>query len=320
MRRFLLVSLGLCLAVLGIINSGFAAVLTVQPGGILPVYSTIEAALAAANPAGGDIIKVMPGTYNPPAGGYAVNIPVQIVSQQGPDKTIIKTTASSDYGFIINHSNITISGFNIKPPFNTMPDDLVCGILLGGDPDWTPAATPITGVKITKCIVELFSVGINIRNAHGTVITNNTVRYNTLHLGGFFWQGTGILLFINKVFDITNTEISHNLIYDNQYYGVMLDDVSGGVVSFDGTKITSNTFYNNGSNDINLPSNWNSSAIRIDKASGTITITNNKFLTINGANYTSIDSAAGTVIVRSGNHSFSTLKGILTGGSVSIDP
>jgi hypothetical protein len=321
MKKFWWISLIAVLTGLFWGNTGFAATLIVQLGGIPPTFPSIEAAILAANPAGGDIIKVMPGTYTAPNfGGYKVNIPVQIVSQQGPDKTIIEPYATTEHGFTVSADNVTISGFTIHNHYGDVPAGGACGIIIGGT-DFTvaPPVTPLDGVKVTNCVVEFFSFGIIIMNANGTQLTKNTVRKNT---------ASGILIKTDNFagppgadYNILNTVISQNTICENYNLGLWLLDPSLSGASFDGTQVLSNTFYNNGSSDTSAPSNKNSKAMQIRGVTGTINIKSNKFLKLSDVVVDPIDVVAGSpVLVRSGNRAFNKLKGSVGGTSAGIDP
>lgn len=314
------------MAMLLSVSMAWAATLTVNKpggGGVPPDYTTIEAAIAAAG-ATGDTIMVYPGDYNLPVGnGYLVDKSVIIKSQKGANATKIIATADG-YGFRVIADNVTISGFTIKPAVGVVIGFFRPGILVGGTSFADPVATALTGVVITKCIVEYFSNGIMILKANGTNVNNNTTRYNTdyaifLYSRDFAPPNPGF-----SDYDILNTEISHNQIYENQYYGIGLMDANGYGASFNGTVVTTNTFYRNGSQDYTAPANWNQMGIYIgiNGAVGTITINNNKFLRLSDEvsfGYFDNNAGAGVTLVQSGNKAFKKLKGTLTGGATTID-
>jgi parallel beta-helix repeat protein len=316
------------MAVLLSVSMVSAATLTVNKpgaGGIPPDYATIQAAIAAANASGGDTIIVYPGDYNPPGGGYVVDRSVIIKGKNGAEKTRIICQNADDNGFIITANNVTISGFTIKM-YGAVANGNICGILVGGSAYFTPVAAALTGVVITKCVIEYFDTGIWILKANGTNINNNTTRYNAGY--GIFLYSRDFLPLNPGVpdYDIKNTQISHNQIYENQYYGVGIMDADGYGASFDGTKITANTFYRNGSLDYTFPCNWNSQAIYIGNAGavGTVEVTNNKFLKFTDITYWSWDyiendAGAGLTLVQSGNKAFNKLMWKLTGAATTFD-
>lgn len=316
------------ISVLFFVGMVSAATLTVNKpgaGGVPPDYATIQAAIAAANVLGGDTIIVYPGTYHPPAGGYVVGIPVIIKSQKGADYTKIICQNANDFGFIITANDVTISGFTIKM-YGAVANTNISGILVGGTDYAHPVPAPLTGVVITKCVIEYFDIGILITKANGTNINNNTTRYNTSY--GIFLYSRDFIPYNPGTpdYDILNTQISHNLIYENQTDGVGIMDADGYGASFDGTKITANTFYRNGSIDSSFPCNWNSQAIYIGNAGavGTVAVTNNKFLkftdiTFWGWDYIENDAGAGLTLVPSGNKAFNKLMWKLTGTATTFD-
>jgi parallel beta-helix repeat protein len=321
MKKLWWVSLVAILAVGLAASMVSAATLTVNKpgaGGVPPDYTNIEDAITAASALVIDTILVYPGTYHPPTGspgGYMVNKPVIIKSQQGADKTKIVTADNDDLGFIITANNVTISGFTIKPPYNTIVAVNTAGIVIGGTDLYTPVSTALTGVTVTKCVVEFFGLGcgIAVTKANGAHLTNNTLRHN--YYGVYLYSGNG------NHYDILNTEISQNQIYENDNYGVRLLDGDNFGVSFEGTHISSNTFYRNGADDTNAPCNWNRQGIHLRQTHGTIEIKNNKFLKLGDtATYGYIYEDSGSpIIVRSGNKAFNKMTGHLTGGATTID-
>lgn len=116
-------------------------------------YPTIQAAIDAANPAGGDVIQVAPGThYAPGAGGASVafiNKPLTLVSTAGPAATIIDGNSEGEHYYVVDikASNVVLDGFTITNPiYNSTAD--VSGVLIG-----MQGGRP-TNVRITNCIIR----------------------------------------------------------------------------------------------------------------------------------------------------------------------
>lgn len=283
----------------------------------------IQTAIGVAND--NDTILVEPNTYTVPAAGYLVDKALTIKGQKGADFTILETTGTNGTVFKIKANNVTVSGFTMRPPYGTDLSGAWLGaIFVGGVYFTAPGGAPVTGVTITKCIIEFFPFGIVVLNADGAQITKNTIRYcpNQFGVGGI-----GIRMVVrdgdsDSVMDyaITNTLIQSNIIHDNGSWGIYVENEAPAVASnLGGTKIMANTLYKNNSGDITIPPyNYNGKGIHIDDVLGVIEVTNNKFLALVN-NQDPIEVGPGAPgVVRSGNKTYPSLKGALTGGSVDI--
>lgn len=308
MRKFGIIIMVVMLLGLGNAGLGYASTITVPTD-----FSTIEAAITAA--ADGDTIMVMAGTYNPPAGGYTVNKALNIKGQSGALKTFIETVNTSDHGFKITKSNVTIDGFTVHPPAGMVTAGASAGIIIGGTSWGTAVGSPVNNVKVQNCIVEFFDFGIVILNAAGALVQKNTVRYQT---DAHSW-GAGIFLYINGVYDITNAKITNNAVHDNGNSGIYLYDPSA-ARTFEGTIISSNTLFNNFSDDYSLaPGNNNLAAINIRDANGAIHVSSNKILALSpAASFQPINISNSPGVVKSNNHLSPGLKFTLSGTATLI--
>jgi nitrous oxidase accessory protein NosD len=227
--------------------------------------TTIQGAIDAVATHDGDTINVAAGTYNETV---TVNKHLTIKGHSVND-TFVNAPTSANHGFIIIAPDVNLSGFTIRGG----TDGATSGIIVGGT-SWTDGTDyGVTGVVIQKCILERSCVGIMVSRSTGTKILNNTIRYCTEMSGSGF---PAIYLYSYTGFGITDTVISHNVIYDNDSYGIGV--YGNSTYSLAGLQITNNTLYNNGADDLTAPSNNNSDAMFFNNCTGPINVSNNKIL------------------------------------------
>jgi len=187
--------------------------LSIKPasGSIIKVplnYKTIQAAINAANPAGGDTIQVAAGTYPE---HIVVN---KSVTLQGDKRLSIITGDGNTKMVAVNVSNVKITGFTIKDGGGWWK-----GIYV------EPLKVPytLTGINITDNTIINTNEGVFLSNCMGAVISNNTID-NTYY---------GV-----RFYDSDYNTIMNNKINRSRYYAV--DFYSGS----DNNKITSNEITN----------------------------------------------------------------------------
>jgi len=123
---------------------------TVGIGGDFP---DISAAVAAA--ADGDIINVMPGTY---PGNVTVDKSVSIRGLNGSDVTFVQTALTSQNGFAVIASDVTITGFTISGATLFQSSAVLIGGLFPGD----NSHPGVTDVTVSKCVLEKNCTGVYI--------------------------------------------------------------------------------------------------------------------------------------------------------------
>jgi parallel beta-helix repeat protein len=281
------VLLGISCLTVGI---GSAATWTVCSSGC--TSTTVQGAIDAVATSNGDTIKVSAGTYNETV---TVNKSLTIKGHSVND-TFIKGTAGD--GVLIIAPNVNLSNLNIR---GDSTGSWSCGILVGGA-DVTDAVNHnVSGVVIQKCIVERTAIGIYVWRSTGTKLMNNIVRYCPYNGG----KGMGIYVTSDGSFDILNTIITGNKIYDCDAYGII---VYAAGASCNGLLITNNTLYNNGAFDTVAPGNNNSSAFQFNNTLGTITVSNNKVLALSTSTDEFVVSGPVPGIVGANNKIYPNIK------------
>jgi len=120
---YLFVALALLLSLIPVMGVGTAAAATlcVNPGGTGGCYSSIQAAINAANPAGGDTINVAAGTYV-----ENVSIPKSVTLKGAQynanvsGRTAASASESTIQGLVtVNASDVNINGFTLTNPSQT---------------------------------------------------------------------------------------------------------------------------------------------------------------------------------------------------------
>jgi len=155
-------------------------------------FSTIQEAIKAASD--GDIIIVRDGVY---VENVDVLKSVSIISENGPDSTIVVANASYDSIFDIFSNNVTLVGFTIK----------------GASSD-AGVNIPflISGCNISNNVIIENLYGIHLVTASNNIINNNLITNNTF----------GIILEASSRGNV----ISNNLIKDN-VHGISLSESFG---------------------------------------------------------------------------------------------
>jgi hypothetical protein len=274
--KHLIVSLvGVVIAALVAAPIATAAELTVNPAGGA-MYTTIAAAVAAANPLGGDIILCAPGTYT---AGANLNKPVILRGAQwGVDARDGRPGASESViaagGFALNAVGITIDGFTftnmahrtIDTYFNADNFTMRNCILKGTQMNYQGGAIQFGGPETLHANGLLFEqnlVQVDCGPDGGPLfmllhaMDNGTIRNNKINGGDFcfgpFGARTGWLIEGNE-FDGDalgngpyygfgfNANLG-NVVIRNNYVHEML--VGIGQISVVGGSITNNTFDNN---------------------------------------------------------------------------
>jgi len=187
--------------------------LSIKPasGSIIRVpldYTTIQAAINAANPAGGDTILVAAGTYPE---HLVVNKPVTL---QGDKRLSIITGDGNTKMVAVSVSNVKIIGFTIQDGGGWWK-----GIYV--EPPTVPST--LTGINITDNTIINTNEGVFLSNCMGAVISSNTID-NTYY---------GV-----RFYDSDYNTIMNNIINRSRYYAV--DFYSGS----DNNKITNNAITN----------------------------------------------------------------------------
>ena len=249
-----------------------AATLTVGPGG----YSTIQAAIDAANPAGGDTVVVAAGTYSVSTGEvFPITVDRQVVllgARANADprpshggrtgaETIIDGGGTATRVLQISASGIELNGFTVTG--GTAGEDIVRGDGL--------ESAKLQGLLLRYNIIYSANQGdegIQLVNSDGAVIeynyahnlfgdafnicysSNGVIRYNEAH--DLATLDAGIYCYMT-----TNTDIIGNLVYrvdrgDNQYgNGIQMGDFDDHVMSTGGV-VRENIVHNIAQDGINV--------------------------------------------------------------------
>jgi nitrous oxidase accessory protein NosD len=249
-------SLGLTLVLyLAASVSSQAAVLRVPDD-----YATIQAAVANAQ--NGDIIQVSAGLY---FGQVTVNKSISIKGE-GSDLTFLQVNPNES-GFVIIADDVSISGFTISGA----TDFQKSGILIGGE---FPGDTRYIGIgyaMISKCTIQHNCAGIYIWKAHDCMVVNNVIRHNEaipMNIDG----GNGIIVWEGPS---TNNSFVNNDINYNFKFGLFIGGET--IASYEGSKVTANTFYRNGAYwGLYGRGDFNWLAIGFMNANGKIMVSGNK--------------------------------------------
>lgn len=181
-------------------------------------FETIQAAINAANPDGGDVIEVAAGLYEE---DLVIAKPLTLKSTGGPAQTTIKGVMPGDNGNIqIKANNITIDGFTLKG--NKKPIRL------------------LTATQNFKFLNNKLVTGVNTASQNGWVgIESN---YDLLHSGleidnnTFVANTTAQLIYINNT---PNVKFTNNTLEGTMFPG----GLPLGLGAFSGAQvITNNTF------------------------------------------------------------------------------
>ena len=192
-KSILAIMLSLCFVFGFMAVSAYGDILTVPDPTHVPPINTIQDAVNAANPLGGDIIMVMPGSY----AGALVNKPVEIIGS-GTDQTFITSPTSGRSGLSILESNVKIS--NLKIICNVVSGNpMLYGVIINPNLN-TTVNPPRTNVTVTQ---------IEIVKGTGWPIT---------------LQGITTLSYVEGILgnNVSECEITHNKVYDFQSDGIFL--------------------------------------------------------------------------------------------------
>jgi parallel beta-helix repeat protein len=169
-------------------------------------YATIQKAIDAANPAGGDTIQVAAGTYPE---HIVVYKPVILLGDNR--KSIISGDGATKI-VAINVSNVKISGFTIKDGGGWWD-----GIFVEKFPG------PLTGIVITDNTILNTQHGVFLAYCNGAIVSNNTIYYTYYGI---------------RLYESSGNTIMGNIVNRTRYYGVNLYSYS------ENNKITSNQIIN----------------------------------------------------------------------------
>ena len=219
------------------------------------VYTSISAAIAAANP--GDTIMVSPGTYNE---HIWINKPLTII---GADKetTIIDGSGLNQVGVeIINTNHVDFSGFTIQ---NAETE--------GGLWITQTAGQSSNNTIHDNIIRNNEGIGLHIRTHENTIQDNilygNTqgiacVSYNNNIFNNLIYNHVDVGVLVSTSTGVDN-QITENIINNNGNHGIRLEYTS----NFN--TISRNTIMNNSNDGVNLKlSNDNSIKSNIIKKNG----------------------------------------------------
>lgn len=215
--------------------------------------SSLADAIAAA--ADGDSILVGPGSYTTD-GGYVVNKPLHIASEQGPTVTTIRNFSCigvggpclGSWGFYVHDINgyFTIRGFTIRQ--NGDCQELICPYYDGCGIAIENASGTVSG----NIIYDNYSQGADVRGSCSVVFDRNLVRGNN-GLGITVSEGAAVEIRSNtfseggpyywahvEVWDASSSvNIHHNIFANSPGKGVKSETLDAPVV------LGCNDFWNN---------------------------------------------------------------------------
>lgn len=252
----------LFLIIAGIISSGVAWSQNFNINGGPYSYTSLQAAINAAN--AGDLIG-WDGTGSPyqPTDPIRVNKQVTIDGLNGGNKLVVKGATNSSLwsgaksAFLISASG---SGSTILKNLKiTEAYDVQCliqnaGIWIGYD--FNPgsgtgsAVDGVNNVTIEDCEIYDCSHGIIMSNCQNINIKNNIIR-DMVGTSNTTSGGKGIVIWEDKSdYAPANILIEENKIYNNQYFGIVIDVTASDGTSYSnfgsyGLVIKKNEIYNN---------------------------------------------------------------------------
>lgn len=172
--------------------------------------SSLAAAIASAQ--AGDSILVGPGDYSIYQ-GYSVSKPLHIVSEQGPDVTIIENFSCccvgapcpGSWGFWVHDFNgsFTIRGFTIKSSGDCL--EIVCPYYDGCG----IAVYNASGIIVDNILFGMHGRGGDVRGLSTIVFEGNLIRQN-LHVGMMVSDGAAV--------EIRSNTFSEGHRYYGEYY------------------------------------------------------------------------------------------------------
>ena len=169
--------------------SSFAAILQVGP---TRTYATIQAAVAAANESGGDVIEVDEGTYTATSGFlFTLDRPVVVKAVGAQDKTTLKAAGANGAAKVAN-AGAVLFGFTFDPNSASVPtlelsDGVVSNCVFKGTQSNAAQSTLVSG----GLLEDVHYTSMKVQNANpqggGVKMTGGTVR-NCTFRGLYTWD------------------------------------------------------------------------------------------------------------------------------------
>ena len=274
-----------------------AATLIVDPAGGTGVFTTIQAAITAANPAGGDTVQVHAATYTEQ---ITINKTLTLVGTAGSATTIIQAPDTTTPDPIIGEGSIVVvnnaaivsmSGFTVQGPGGSVLCSVSNGVAVYGDATLTFDNNHVTHIRDIT-INNMGGCGMAIRagfpSQTGHLIVSNTqvddYQKNGIVVFGAGSTGTisnstvtellpqtviaqnGIVIYPGATATLTSNTVS-----GNQYTGPgsgsdpLTTTQAAGIVAFGSTTMSNNIVHNN---DIGIASASSFSTSSGDMVSG----------------------------------------------------
>ena len=219
-------------------------------------YATIQAAVNAANPAGGDTIIVHSGNYTE---NISITKSCTIQSESGFDTTFVHTTGADKNGFGVSADNVTIDGFSVYGATEAgwagiyLESGTSQCTIINNRCGWDSSHNNFDGIRVYKSNNNTISSNICNNNIRAGILSDannsayNSISQNTCNNGRY-----GIWLLNSN----SNTVYS-NICNANEDNGIFLDNCSSNIIYLN--SLNDNSLNNVKSNNT-CSNNWNSSA------------------------------------------------------------
>lgn len=239
-KSILAIMLGLCF-VFGFMGaSAYGEVINVPDPAHVPPINTIQDAVNAANPLGGDTIMVNPGNY----AGATIDRPVELIGS-GTDQTFITSgvqyqcypTSIGTVGFYIQTSEVSISNFNFK--LAALAPGMVFGIAA------FPHKLKLDNGTLVNGFIEKISISHN--EFTGALLPDNSGQYSPNTLAIYMANCKGSSVTHNKInkceygVQIYSIGVSNGFTSNNNL--VAFNDISAPNVKYGGIGIYVYSWY-----------------------------------------------------------------------------
>ena len=257
--------------------------------GVTNDRAAIQAAIDAAEAAGGGIVVIGPGTYNI---ATALVIDAENVQILGVGFPKIQVTSGSVNGFTVSATRTVIDGVRIEVANSVGANSTAYGISIisGGD------SSRIINVRVSETGTYEFADGIRVVDAGKVTVS-----------GGFFSGATNGGYFTSATTELGNVVIGVGAFYGTVTNGLFIENQIGFVIA--------STDMSGGTNDLRVTGCTNTmmNGSTISNQPAIINATSVGFRESGNSGIESIDASSSLL---GGSHSWGSLNGAVWGGNI----